>query len=69
MISMMTAPSKIPMTVPSGPATGRKVLPGIMNAPQPTAQPRESAQAPSRGILRRMEGEEVLALSVTAIAP
>ena len=44
---MITAPIPMPSTVPSGPASGRKVVPGIMNEPQPTAQPRDKAQAPS----------------------
>ncbi|MBR4555005.1 MAG: hypothetical protein IKO27_05370 [Ruminococcus sp.] len=33
--------------VPAGPAIGRKVVPGITKAPQPTLHPNESAQAPS----------------------
>ena len=48
---MMSAPTAMPITVPSGPATGRKLLPGIMKAPQPTAQPKDSAHAPSGVIL------------------
>ena len=44
---MIRAPIRTPITVPSGPATGRKLLPGIIKAPQPTAQPKESAQAAS----------------------
>ena len=44
---MTTAPTTMPMTVPNGPAIGRKVVPGMINAPQPTAHPNASAQAPS----------------------
>ena len=40
MISMMTIPIPMAITVPAGPATGRKVLPGIANTPQPTMQPK-----------------------------
>ena len=40
MISMMTIPIPMAITVPAGPATGRKVLPGIANTPQPTIQPK-----------------------------
>lgn len=29
--------------VPAGPATGRKLVPGITNAPQPTIQPKAMA--------------------------
>jgi hypothetical protein len=35
-----------PIREPSGPATGRNAVPGIMNAPHPTAQPKERATAP-----------------------
>ena len=30
--------------VPSGPPIGKKVVPGMTNAPQPTAQPNDNAQ-------------------------
>ena len=43
MISMTTAPIPMPMAVPSGPAIGRKVVPGMTKAPQPTAHPKDSA--------------------------
>jgi len=39
----------MPMTVPRGPATGRKVVPGMTKAPQPTLHPKASAHAP-RGV-------------------
>ena len=32
------------LTVPAGPAAGRKVVPGITKAPQPTMQPKAMAQ-------------------------
>ena len=35
------------ITVPMGPATGRKVEPGIMKAPQPMMQPKAIAQTSS----------------------
>ena len=47
MTSMMTAPTAMPMAVPNGPAIGRKVVPGMINAPQPTAHPNASDQTPS----------------------
>ena len=37
---MMTMPIAMAITVPAGPATGRKVLPGMANTPQPTMQPK-----------------------------
>ena len=37
----------MPITVPSGPATGKNVVPGMTKAPHPTLQPKASAQAPS----------------------
>ena len=42
---MTAAPASTPKTVPSGPASGRNVVPGMMNAPHPTAVPNENAQA------------------------
>jgi len=33
--------------VPIGPATGRKVVPGMTNTPQPTMQPKEIAHMSS----------------------
>ena len=39
-------PITMPGTVPSGPATGRNVVPGMTKAPQPTLQPNASAHAP-----------------------
>ncbi len=47
MTAITSVPMAIPIAVPSGPAAGRKVVPGITNAPQPTAQPKESAHTPS----------------------
>ena len=44
MTSMTTAPTAKPSSVPSGPAMGRNVVPGITKAPQPTTQPKDSAQ-------------------------
>ena len=40
----------IPMVVPRGPASGKNVVPGITNAPQPTAQPKAKAQTPNGDI-------------------
>ena len=37
--SMIAVPAIIAMTVPAGPAAGRKVVPGIAKTPQPTMQP------------------------------
>ena len=42
---MATVPMRNAMAVPSGPATGRKVVPGMTNEPQPTVQPSDSAHA------------------------
>ncbi len=36
----------MPMTVPIGPAIGRKVVPGMTKAPHPTLHPKASAHAP-----------------------
>ena len=47
MISIISAPKAMPIAVPTGPAIGKKVVPGITNAPQPTLQPNDSAQTPS----------------------
>ena len=46
-MSIMIAPIAIPIAVPSGPAIGRKVVPGMTKAPQPTLQPKDSAHTPS----------------------
>ena len=35
--SIAAVPRSTPISVPRGPAPGRNVVPGIMNAPQPTA--------------------------------
>lgn len=35
------------MMVPAGPATGKNVVPGITNAPQPMMQPRDRAHTSS----------------------
>ena len=40
MISMMPMPIASAISVPAGPATGRNVLPGIANNPQPTIIPK-----------------------------
>ena len=45
MTSMTSVPTKRPSTVPMGPAMGKNVVPGMTKAPQPTAQPKDSAQA------------------------
>ena len=47
MTNIMSAPIIRPIKVPIGPATGRKVVPGITNAPQPTLHPNPRAQAPT----------------------
>ena len=47
MISMMTMPASIAITVPAGPATGRNVVPGMANTPQPTMQPKAIAHTSS----------------------
>lgn len=44
MISMMSIPINMAITVPAGPATGRKVVPGMAKTPQPTIQPKAIAQ-------------------------
>ena len=44
MTSMTSEPIKSPMVVPTGPAIGRNAVPGMTKAPQPTAQPKDSAQ-------------------------
>ena len=43
MINMTTAPIIMPRAVPAGPAFGKNVVPGITNAPHPTAHPKDSA--------------------------
>ena len=43
MISMITIPMIMAISVPAGPATGRKVVPGMANTPQPTMQPKDIA--------------------------
>jgi hypothetical protein len=43
MISMMSIPINIAIMVPAGPATGRKVVPGMTKTPQPTIQPKAIA--------------------------
>ena len=48
MISMMTMPIPMAISVPAGPASGRKVFPGMANTPQPTMQPKAIAHT-SRG--------------------
>lgn len=47
MISMISALMPMASSVPSGPATGRKVVPGMTKAPQPMMHPSESAQTSS----------------------
>ena len=42
--NITSPPTSIPIAVPMGPASGRNVVPGMTNEPQPTAQPKESAQ-------------------------
>ena len=44
-MSITSPPIVSPSAVPTGPARGRNVVPGITNAPQPTLQPNESAHA------------------------
>ena len=44
MISMMIIPISMESMVPSGPATGRNVVPGMAKTPQPTIQPKAIAQ-------------------------
>jgi hypothetical protein len=43
MTNIIKVPIASPITVPHGPAAGKKVVPGITKAPQPTAQPNDSA--------------------------
>ena len=43
---MTRAPAMIPIAVPALPASGRNVVPGMTNAPQPTLHPNASAHAP-----------------------
>ena len=43
-ISMMIMPISMAISVPIGPATGRNVVPGMANTPQPTMQPKAIAQ-------------------------
>ena len=45
---MISVPAASAMTVPAGPAAGRKVVPGITKAPQPTMQPKAMAQTSKR---------------------
>ena len=40
---MINAPIIMAMVVPKVPAVGKKVVPGIMNAPQPIIQPKANA--------------------------
>ena len=47
MTTMIAAPAKTPMVVPSGPAFGRNTVPGMTSEPQPTAVPNANAQAAS----------------------
>ena len=47
-ISITMMPMPMAMIVPAGPATGRNVVPGMTNAPQPTMQPKAMAHT-SRG--------------------
>ena len=42
---MAIAPTAIPIAVPTGPAFGRNVVPGMTKAPHPTMKPNDSAQA------------------------
>ena len=46
-MSMTSAPIPKPSAVPAGPASGKKVVPGITKEPHPTLQPNESAHAPN----------------------
>lgn len=45
--SMMAVLIAMEISVPRGPATGKKVVPGITNAPQPTMQPKAMAHTSS----------------------
>ena len=47
-MSMMAVPTAMAISVPAGPATGRKVVPGMTKAPQPTMQPKAIAQTSTR---------------------
>ena len=47
MIRTTTVPMIMAIAVPSGPATGRKLVPGITKAPQPTMTPSDIAQTSS----------------------
>ena len=47
MTSIITTPIPMAISVSAGPATGRKVVPGITKAPQPTMQPKAIAQTSS----------------------
>ena len=47
MTSMIASPIAMDMMVPVGPATGRKVEPGMTKEPQPTMQPKAIAQTSS----------------------
>ena len=42
-ISIITIPMSMAISVPAGPATGRNVVPGMANTPQPTMQPKAIA--------------------------
>ena len=42
---MMAAPMRMARDVPSVPATGRNMVPGIRNEPQPMQQPNASAHS------------------------
>ena len=44
--TMMARPISMARTVPAGPPTGRKVVPGMTKEPQPTLLPKASAHAP-----------------------
>ena len=48
MTTIASAPMHIPDTLPSGPASGRNMFPGMAKAPHPTAQPNDSAHAANR---------------------
>ena len=45
---MTSPPMPMPSAVPTGPAMGRKVVPGMTKEPQPTLQPKARAHAPQR---------------------
>ena len=44
MTTITTAPAVIAIIVPTGPANGKKVVPGIMKEPQPIQQQNDNAQ-------------------------